>query len=194
MTIFEDSFEVYYVHVKNWSFQNLIRIFWILELCFAPCGAASQKNAILVQKCQLKQTHLSTGHPDTPLNEPYLHLSCIYITIHNDNLPNDFLKIEFFFPLFPYYYPSSVSLAYKQTTRFQTFKISSYHTCYGATYALSFYKSQNVLCQSKFFEPAQKFDCIQCLFKNFCVGTKTNFTECKSSFCLAQNSCNWHKL
>ena len=28
------------------------------------------------------------------------------------------------------------------------------------TYALSFYRSQNVLCWSKFFEPAQKFDCI----------------------------------
>ena len=28
------------------------------------------------------------------------------------------------------------------------------------TYALSFYKSQNVLCQSKFFESAQKFQCI----------------------------------
>ena len=26
--------------------------------------------------------------------------------------------------------------------------------------ALSFYRSQNVLCQSKCFEPAQKFDCI----------------------------------
>ena len=28
------------------------------------------------------------------------------------------------------------------------------------TYALSFYKSQKVLCRSKFFEPAQTFDCI----------------------------------
>ena len=28
------------------------------------------------------------------------------------------------------------------------------------TNALSFYRSQNVLCQSKFFEPAQKFYCI----------------------------------
>ena len=40
--------------------------------------------------------------------------------------------------------------------------------------ALSFYRSQNVLCQSKYFEPGQKFDCIQCLFKNFCAGTKKN--------------------
>ena len=65
--------------------------------------------------------------------------------------------------------------------------------CY-VTYALSFYRSQNVLCQSKFFEPAQKFDCIQCLFKNFCAGTKTNFTECKASFCLAQNFCDCHNM
>ena len=28
------------------------------------------------------------------------------------------------------------------------------------SYALSFYRSQNVLCWSNFFEPAQKFDCI----------------------------------
>ena len=27
-------------------------------------------------------------------------------------------------------------------------------------YALSFYRSQNVLCRAKFFESAQKFDCI----------------------------------
>ena len=27
------------------------------------------------------------------------------------------------------------------------------------TYALSFYRSQNALCRSKFFEPAQKFEC-----------------------------------
>ena len=27
-------------------------------------------------------------------------------------------------------------------------------------HALSFYRSQNVLCRSKFFEPAQKFECI----------------------------------
>merc|ERR1712051_470882 len=60
--------------------------------------------------------------------------------------------------------------------------------------ALSFYRSQNVLCRSKFFEPAQKFNCIWCLFKNFCAGTKTNFTECKSSFCLAQNVCDWHNM
>ena len=39
--------------------------------------------------------------------------------------------------------------------------------------ALFFYRSQNFLCQSKFFEPVQKFDCIWCLFKHFCVGTKT---------------------
>ena len=61
-------------------------------------------------------------------------------------------------------------------------------------YASSFYRSQNVLCRSKFFQPAQKFDCIQCLFKNFCAGTKTNFTECKSSFCLAQNVCDCHNM
>ena len=37
---------------------------------------------------------------------------------------------------------------------------------------LSFYRSQNVLCQSKFFESAQKFDLIKCLFKNFCASIK----------------------
>ena len=53
--------------------------------------------------------------------------------------------------------------------------------------ASSFYRS-------KYFEPAQKFDCIYCLFKNFCSGIKTNFTECKSSFCLAQNDCDCHNM
>ena len=45
-----------------------------------------------------------------------------------------------------------------------------------------------------FFEAVQKFDCIYCLFKNFCAGTKRNFTECKSSFCLAQNVCDCHNI
>ena len=62
------------------------------------------------------------------------------------------------------------------------------------TDALSFYKSQYVLCRTKYFEPAQKFDCIQCLFKNFCAGTKTNFTDFKSSFCLPQNVCDCHNM
>ena len=35
---------------------------------------------------------------------------------------------------------------------------------------------------------------ILCLFKNFCAGTKTNFIECKSSFCLAQNVCDCHNM
>ena len=43
------------------------------------------------------------------------------------------------------------------------------------TNALSFYRSQNILCQSKPFEPAQKF-------------------ECKSSFCQAQNVCDCHNM
>ena len=30
--------------------------------------------------------------------------------------------------------------------------------------------------------------------KNFCACTKTNFTECKSSFCLAQNACYYHNM
>ena len=60
------------------------------------------------------------------------------------------------------------------------------------TNALSFYKSRNVLRRSNFFESAQKFDCIQCIFKKFCAGTKNKFTECKSSFCLTQNVCDGH--
>ena len=32
------------------------------------------------------------------------------------------------------------------------------------------------------------------IFKNFCANHKTNFTECKSSFGLAQNVCDWHNM
>ena len=62
------------------------------------------------------------------------------------------------------------------------------------TNALSFYRFLNVLCWSKFFEPVQKFNCIYCLFKNFCPGKRTNCTECKSSFCLVQNVCDSHNM
>ena len=53
------------------------------------------------------------------------------------------------------------------------------------TTALSLYRSQNVLCRSKCFEPAQNFWLCT-------AGTKTNFTECKLSFCLAQIVCDCH--
>ena len=49
---------------------------------------------------------------------------------------------------------------------------------------------------SNFLSQPKKFDCIQCLFKNFFAGTKTNFNECKSSFCLAQYLIKflvWHR-
>ena len=69
-----------------------------------------------------------------------------------------------------------------------------FHFNFNISFALSFCRSQNVLCRSKFFVPAQKFDCAQCLFKNFCAGTKINFAECKSSFCLAQNVCDCHNM
>ena len=50
------------------------------------------------------------------------------------------------------------------------------------TYALSFYRSQNVLCLSKQFGPHQKLNCILCCSKLFCASTKNEFTELKSSF------------
>ena len=43
-------------------------------------------------------------------------------------------------------------------SKFQCIVVSLQNFC--DTYALSFYRSQNVLCRSKFLEPAQKFDCI----------------------------------
>ena len=64
--------------------------------------------------------------------------------------------------------------------------LQNLYLLYENTDALSFYRSQNVLCRSEFFEPFQKFDSIQCLLNNFCAGTKTNFNEFKLSFCLAQ--------
>jgi hypothetical protein len=60
-------------------------------------------------------------------------------------------------------------------------------------FALAFYRSQNVLCQSKLFEPTKKFDCVvECLFKNFFVGTKTNLLNTNHLFCLEQNVFDWH--
>ena len=56
------------------------------------------------------------------------------------------------------------------------------HTIVRAILPCRFTMSQNVLSQSNFFEAVQRFDCIYCLFKNFCASTKNNFTKCKSSF------------
>ena len=63
------------------------------------------------------------------------------------------------------YYVSKVSKIIYFTissTIIQSTVDSAYlHICPLHTYiAVSFYSSQNVLCQSKFFEPPPKFDCI----------------------------------
>ena len=50
------------------------------------------------------------------------------------------------------YYLLSVKLFFVSAQKFLSF--------WRGTNALSFYRSQKFLCQSKFFEPAQKFDCI----------------------------------
>ena len=55
------------------------------------------------------------------------------------------------------------------------------------TYALSFYRFQNVLCRFKFFEPAQKFDCIQCLLKTFVLAQKAILLNANHIF-------GWHKM
>ena len=59
----------------------------------------------------------------------------------------------------------------KTLTHFQKVKTLDQPEIIFELYALSFYRSQNVLCRPKFFEPAQKFDCIYYLIKNFFAGT-----------------------
>ena len=59
--------------------------------------------------------------------------------------------------------------------------------------ALSFYMPQNVLCRSKFFEPAQKFDSFSASSKTF-VWHKNQFYWMQINFCLAQNFCDWHYM
>ena len=56
--------------------------------------------------------------------------------------------------------------------------------------ALSFYRSQNVLCLSKFFEPVQKFNDIECLFKNFC----NQIYRMEIIFWCGTNVWDWHKM
>ena len=57
--------------------------------------------------------------------------------------------------MFGYFYDETrVYLILEFAPRGEMYKVSP------SPYALSFYRSQNVLCQSKFFEPAQKIDCV----------------------------------
>ena len=55
-----------------------------------------------------------------------------------------------------------------------------------SSYALSFYRSQNVLCWSKFFEPAQKFIYILFQSQTFCARQKINLHSAKLFFVPAQ--------
>ena len=58
--------------------------------------------------------------------------------------------------------------------------------------ALSFYRSQNVLCWSKFFEPAQKFIYILCQLQTFCARQKDDLHSVKLVFVLAQKFLKRH--
>ena len=55
------------------------------------------------------------------------------------------------------------------------------------TYALSFYRSQNVLCWSKFFEPDQKFIYVLCQSQTFCARTNDDLHTAKLFFVSVQN-------
>ena len=71
-------------------------------------------------------------------------LSYNYITVQHKIISSNYhLEIYSFIFIFTFHW--------QQTSR--NFKAD-------VIYALSFYRSQNVLCRSKLFEPAQKFECI----------------------------------
>jgi hypothetical protein len=53
-------------------------------------------------------------------------------------------------------------------------------------YALSFYRSQNVLCRSNFFVPDQKFIHILCQSQTFCARQKDDLRSVKLVFVPAQ--------
>ena len=54
----------------------------------------------------------------------------------------------------------------------------------GQFYALSFYRSQNVLWRSKFFEPAQKFDAFSASSKTFVLAQKPTLLNANHLFVL----------
>ena len=58
--------------------------------------------------------------------------------------------------------------------------------------ALSFYRSQNVLCWSKFFEPAQKFIYIFCQSQSFCAIQKDDLHSVKLVFVPTQKFLKRH--
>jgi hypothetical protein len=59
-------------------------------------------------------------------------------------------------------------------------------------YALSFYRSQNVLGWSKFFLSDQKFIYVLCWSQTFCARPKDEFYIVNSFFVPAQNILEWH--
>ena len=62
------------------------------------------------------------------------------------------------------------------------------------TIALSFYRSQNCLCQYKFFGSDQNLNCTWCRSKTFWASSKTEFIEWKTSFGLAKNVWDQHNM
>ena len=55
------------------------------------------------------------------------------------------------------------------------------------------FTSRKMFCAgSNFLRQPKNLTVFSASSKPFCAGTKTNFTECKSSFCLSQNVCDCH--
>ena len=67
-----------------------------------------------------------------------------------------------------------------------------FHLKFDATHALSFYRSQNVLCRSKFFVPDQKFIYILWQSQTFCARQKDDLHSVKLVFVLAQKILKRH--
>ena len=59
---------------------------------------------------------------------------------------------------------------------------------------MSFYRSQNVLCRSKFFVSDQKFTYILCQSQTFCVIPKNDLYSVKLFFVLAQKFLKRHNM
>ena len=78
------------------------------------------------------------------------------------------------------------------------FCLSPHSPCFWAYYAssftkaLSFYRSQNVFCQSKFFVSDQKFIYILCQSQTFCARQKDDLHSVKLVFVLAQKFLKRH--
>ena len=136
---------------------------FVLNMTSADCFLCFlvTKQTYFVLCFRLCPKYITHNLPKRKLTKKQISVSVVLIGdsgVGKSNLLSRFTRNEFNLE-------SKSTIGVEFATRSIQVRVRFIYHCYGAnrfsgSIALSFYRSENFLLRSKFFEPAQKFDCI----------------------------------